>query len=102
MADRHILWANFDRLLGALEAGLGEIADFLGFKASAEQLPVIVGGPLMGRYSKALEFAYSPSLRAQLIAQEMRAKGAEIQDALAMLERSAQESPLLARALARI
>jgi len=102
MADRHILWANFDRLLGALEAGLGEIADFLGFKASAEQLPVIVGGPLMGRYSKALEFAYSPSLRAQLIAQEMRANGAEIQDALAMLERSAQESPLLARALARI
>ena len=52
--------------------------------------------------SKALEFAYSPSLRAQLIAQEMRAKGAEIKDALAMLERSAQESPLLARALARI
>ncbi len=55
----------------------------------------------MGRYSKALEYEYSPSLRARLIDQELSAQGDEIDDALAMLERSAQESPLLARALAR-
>jgi hypothetical protein len=101
MADRHILWANFDRLLGKMESGLGEIAEFFGFPSPPERLREIAHGPLMGRYSKALQYDYSPSLRAQLIAQEMRASGAEIQDALAMLERSAQESPLLARALAR-
>ena len=55
----------------------------------------------MSRYSKALEYDYSPVLRRQLIEQDIAAHGREIDDALAMLERSAQESPLLARALAR-
>ncbi len=101
MADRRILWVNFDRLLDDMAAGLGEIAAFFGFEAPAERVREIVGGPLMGSYSKALEFDYSPSLRSQLIDQEIAAHGREIEDALAMIERSAQESPLLARALAR-
>ncbi|MEO5613107.1 MAG: hypothetical protein ABIT68_10265, partial [Sphingomicrobium sp.] len=101
MTDRHLMWANFDRLLDDMEAGLGEIAKFFGFKASAEQLQAIVSGPLLARYSKALEYDYSPSLRTQLIDQEFSLHGGEIDDALAMLERSAQESPLLARALKR-
>jgi hypothetical protein len=101
MPDRRILWGNFDRLLGDMEAGLGEIAEFFGFRATPGRIQEIARGPLMGRYSKALEYDYSPSLRTQLIDQEMRAHGGEIEDALAMIERSAQESPLLAQALAR-
>jgi len=81
--------------------GLGEIGGFFGFAAPPERVREIVRGPLMSHYSKALEYDYSPSLRRQLIDQELSAHGAEIDDALAMLERSAQESPLLARALAR-
>jgi hypothetical protein len=84
-----------------MATGLGEIAAFFGFNAPPEQLEAIVRGPLMAHYSKALEYDYSPSLRAQLIGQELASRGSEIADALAMLERSAQESPLLARALAR-
>ena len=101
MADRRLTWGNFDRLLDDMEAGLGGLAAFFGFDAPPGQLREIVRGPLMGRYSKALEYDYSPSLRARLIDQELSARGGEIEDALAMLERSAQESPLLAGALAR-
>jgi hypothetical protein len=101
MADRRLMWGNFERLLADMDAGLGEIAAFFGFEAPPGRLREVVRGPLMRRYSKALEYEYSPSLRAQLIDQELRLQGAAIEDALAMLKRSAQESPLLARALTR-
>ncbi|MEO6581469.1 MAG: hypothetical protein ABIN68_01515 [Sphingomicrobium sp.] len=101
MADRLVMWSNFDRLLGDMANELSAIAAFFGFDAPPERVSAIVSGPLIGRYSKALEYDYSASLRAQLIDQEIRAHGRAIDDALAMLEQSAQESPLLARALAR-
>lgn len=101
MPGRRILWADFDRQLGDIEAALEELASFFGFEAPAERVRDIARGPLMTRYSKALEFDYSPLLRRELIEQELAAHGSAIDDALAMLDRSAQESPLLARALAR-
>ena len=101
MPDRRIKWDRFDRLLDDMAVGLGEIAGFFDFAAPPERVREMLGGPLMSHYSKALEYDYSPSLRTQLIDQELAAQGAQIDDALAMLERSAQESPLLARALAR-
>ena len=55
----------------------------------------------MTRYSKALEYEYSPALRCELIAQEMRLGGREIDGALAMLRANAEKSLLLARALER-
>ena len=47
---------------------LGEIAGFFGFDAPPRAIEAIAGGPLMQRYSKALEYDYSPSLRGDLIA----------------------------------
>jgi hypothetical protein len=55
----------------------------------------------MSRYSKALEHEYSPGLRRELIAGARSDYRQNIDDALVMLDRAAQESPLLARALAR-
>ena len=101
MPDRRIMWGNFDWLLDDMEAGLSEIAAFFGFAAPAGRVQEIVCGPLMSHYSKALEYDYSPSLRRQLIDQELRLQGAEIEDAVTMLSRSAEGSPLLASALAR-
>ena len=101
MTDRHIQWADFDTLLGDMEGALAQLAAFFGFPASAERVREIATGPLMGRYSKALEFDYSPSLRRDLIAQEIQLQGRDIDDAVAMLEAAANNSRLLARALAR-
>jgi hypothetical protein len=101
MPDRRLQWLDFDALLSDMAAGTRRIAEFFGFDAPAGRMDEIVRGPLMARYSKALEYDYSPSLRRALIDQAIAAHGREIDDALAMLDRSAQESPLLARAIAR-
>jgi hypothetical protein len=99
--DRQFLWMDFDRMLEAMERALADTARFFGFQATDAQLIEIVSGPLMRRYSKALEHDYSPALRRDLLAQAEREHGASIRQALVMLEDAAQESPLLTRAMAR-
>jgi hypothetical protein len=101
MSDRIIAWADFDTMLGDMSSELGRIADFFRFDADEARLQAIAGGPLMQRYSKALEYEYSPALRDELIAQEIRFHGREIDEALAMLHGNSDKSPLLGRALDR-
>jgi len=101
MADRQIAWADFDTMLKDMPGELARVAAFFDFTAKAEQLKAIATGPLMHRYSKALEYDYSPALREQLIAGALHMHGREIDDALAMLRAAAEKSPLLTRALNR-
>jgi len=101
MPDRHIAWADFDRMLTDMPAELTSIASFFGFSVSEAELHSIAGGPLLARYSKALEYDYSPSLRGELIAEAGAFHRRDIDGALAMLGRAAEKSPLLARALVR-
>lgn len=101
MPDRQIAWADFDRMLGGMGDALARTAAFFGFDGDAAQMKAIARGPLMSRYSKALEYDYSPALRRDLIADASAHYRADIQQALAMLQSAAEKSPLLARALAR-
>jgi len=101
MADRKIAWLDFDQMLADVPEALRLTADHFGFRVDEPQLRALAGGPLMSRYSKALEYDYSPSLRGELIEESERLQGAEIESALAMLRSAAEKSPLLARALAR-
>jgi hypothetical protein len=101
MADRQIAWADFDVMLGDMATDLNRVASHFGFAADPDILGGIAGGPLMTRYSKDTSYEYSPSLRHDLLAQEERLQGRDIDAALAMLRSSAEKSPLLARALAR-
>jgi hypothetical protein len=101
MPNREIAWADFDRMLEDMPAELGRIASFFGFTAGDVELAAIAEGPLMTRYSKAPEHAYSPALRSELIAEVCATQDGEIDDALALLARAAEKSPLLARALER-
>ena len=84
-----------------MKGELGRVAEFFGFTVEAARVQAITEGPLMQRYSKALEYEYSPRLRYELIAQEIRFNGRQIDAALAMLRASAEKSPLLMRALSR-
>jgi len=102
MADRQIAWAEFDLMLTDMPGELARFANLFGFGADEEQLTAIASGPLMQRYSKALEYEYSPSLREELIAGSLHLHGREIGAALAMLRAAADKSPLLARALTRV
>ena len=99
--DRQVAWADFDAMLADMPAELGRVAGFFGFAADDAQLEAIATGPLMGRYSKALEYDYSASLRGELIAEATAGHREAIEDALAMLRSAAEKSPLLARALGR-
>jgi len=101
MPDRHIAWTDFDAMLHELDGEFMRIADFFGFDAEPDQLHAIASGPLIGRYSKAPEYEYSPTLRRQLIGEASEQHRGEIDAALAMLDSAAEKSPLLARALSR-
>jgi hypothetical protein len=102
MPDRQVEWADFDAMLADMVRGLRSIAPAFGFAADKQRLEAIAQGPLMQRYSKAPEYAYSPSLRGELLEQEFRLQGRDIDCALAMLHAAAEKSPLLARALTRV
>ena len=94
-----VQWEDFDRLLGDVSGRLLAIACFFGFSATVERTREIASGPLMTRYSKALEYEYSPGLRRELLMEAQRNHGRAIDGALAMLDAAARECPLLARAL---
>ena len=99
MADKKIAWADFDAMLGDMPAELSRVADFFGFAAA--NIETIATGRLIGRYSKATEYEYTPALRRALLAEADAANRADIDSALAMLQSAAENSPLLARALRR-
>lgn len=101
MPDRQIAWTDFDTMLGNVGVKLARMASFFGFNASADRMRAITSGPLLTRYSKAPEHAYSPMLRRDIIAESSERHRRDIDSALAMLETAAEKSPLLARALAR-
>ncbi|MGN6059152.1 MAG: hypothetical protein ACTHOI_11295 [Sphingomicrobium sp.] len=101
MPDRHMAWADFDEMLEAMPEQLGRVCTFFRFAAEADAIRFAAEGPLMTRYSKALEYDYSAQLRHELIAEAAAQYRSQIDGALAMLEASAAKSPLLARALAR-
>ena len=101
MADRLVAWADFDAMLVEMGPELERIAKFFGFASDRPRIETLVQGPLMTRYSKDLGYEYSPSLRRELIADAEYHFNAEIEGALAMLGRTAEKSPLLARSIAR-
>jgi hypothetical protein len=101
MTDRQIAWADFDKMLRGLEADLARVVAFFGFTADADRIRALATGPLMRRYSKALEHEYSAALRQELITESSERLSGEIDGALAMLHAAAEKSPLLRRALER-
>ena len=101
MIDRRTAWADFDAMLKDIPAELARIASHLGFTASGERLRELAVGPIMKRYSKDPNYEYTPKLREDLLAQELRLQGNDIDGALAMLRSASEKSPLLGRALSR-
>lgn len=101
MGENRIEWADFDAMLEDMPWAIACAASHFAFAADETAVASIVNGPLTRRYSKALEHDYSPGLRRDLLAQASRQHRRDIGEALAMLDRAAQGSPLLARALSR-
>ncbi len=96
-----VLWLDFDEFLRQPGRMLNQIVRYLGLPADDNRIAEIASGPLMNRYSKALDYEFGPEARRQLLEQAGAKHALDIAAALAMLNQAAEKAPLLARALLR-
>jgi hypothetical protein len=96
--DRALL-LDFDRFLVSPEEQLARAFRHFDSRTPPKKVAEILAGPLMQRYSKAPDHAYSPELRRELLDDARKANAAEIAKGLAWLERAAGEVPTLRKCL---
>ncbi|MEA1072651.1 hypothetical protein [Sphingomonas sp. LY160] len=96
-----VQWLDFDRFLEAPKEELANAAKHLRLALTEVEMEDALAGPVMRRYSKAMEYDYTPALRADLLAEAGRAHARDIDAALALLAETADNAPLLKRALGR-
>jgi hypothetical protein len=101
MPDRQVEWADFDVMLEHMPEELGRVATFFGFNPDPAAIQLVTEGPLMKRYSKALEYDYSAQLRRALIDEATGHHHSAIDGAMNMLRSAAEKSPSLASAMTR-
>ena len=101
LGDGSVLWQNFEGFLERPAASLSAIATFFGLAPEQSQIDVVAAGPLMRRYSKALEYEFGPEARRQRLEEAGAKHASAIEAALAMLRQAAEKAPLLQRALDR-
>ena len=94
-------WLDFDTFLGDRAAHFAAVAAHFGYAADAARIRAIVEGPLMTRYSKALDYEYSPDLRRRILADARHRHGAAIRDGLNWLAGLAGRYPAVGDAIRR-
>jgi hypothetical protein len=101
LPDGAVMWLDFDRFLDDPARHFTEIAAHFGEAVDAATANAIAAGPLMRRYSKALEYEYSPALRREILAEARARHAASIRDALNWLAALETRYPAAARAIRR-
>ena len=96
-----LTWIDFEAFLADPVAGLRTAFAATGFTVDDAEVVAIASGPLLTRYSKGPEHAYTPELRGQVLDQARQEHGVEIARGLAWLEAAARDHPLIAGALER-
>lgn len=96
-----VLWLDFDTLLADPLDHFRAVAAHFGHETDETAARAIVEGPLMGRYSKALDYEYSPALRREILAEARHRHGAAIRDGLNWLADLAGRYPAMAAAIRR-
>jgi hypothetical protein len=84
-----VIALDFDRFLAAVGPGIGRILDHFGLPADAPHLEELARSPVLARYSKAPEYAYTPNVRAELLRDSRRRNDDQIRRGLGWLERLA-------------
>ena len=101
LGPERVLWLDFDAFLARPAERLTEAAAFLSHPLAAAEAEALVAGPLMRRYSKALEYDYSPALRRDVLADARRRFGPDIDRALAGLASLGARWPAIGALLER-
>ncbi|MBV9991930.1 MAG: hypothetical protein JOZ72_11635 [Alphaproteobacteria bacterium] len=94
-----VLAVDFDAMLAALPETLARVLAHLGIACAPERVAAIANGPTVTRYSKAPQNGYSPTFRAELLAESRRGYAKEIRASLDWLERLVVSRPSLAAVL---
>jgi hypothetical protein len=92
------LWIDFEAFLADPAGGIAAALTHLHGSAEPDAVRRVAASPYLQRYSKAPEYAYTPELRAQVLAQARAAAGAEIARGLAWLDRACADWPAIAHA----
>ncbi|HEV2818718.1 MAG TPA: hypothetical protein VGW40_16030 [Allosphingosinicella sp.] len=96
-----VLWLDFDVFLADPTRHFMALAAHFRHEADEAVARAICEGPLMRRYSKALDYEYSPQLRREILADARRRHGAAISDALNWLAGLESRYPAVAQAIRR-
>jgi hypothetical protein len=94
-----VMWLDFDVFLADPARHFTAVAAHFGHPAGDAE--AICAGPLMRRYSKALEYEYSPDLRREVLADARQRHGAAIRDALNWLGALESRYPAAAQVIRR-
>lgn len=92
---------DFDEFLGAPDEHLLSMLEHLDAPAEPSRVRAALGGPLMGRYSKATEHAFTAEQRRALLDESRRDNASEIRRGLDWLSRTGASAPCFASALAQ-
>ena len=87
--DAKFMSVDFDRFLENAANWLTAIIAHLGLSADAARINTVLSGPLMRSYSKDFSFAYSPTDRREIVAENLAAHRAEVERGLSWLSRQA-------------
>ncbi len=101
LPEGSVQWLDFDLFLDDPAVHLAAVADHFGHAADAATIGAIVRGPLMRRYSKALDYEYSPDLRRRILAEARHRHASAISDGLNWIARLGLLYPAVADAIRR-
>jgi hypothetical protein len=93
------MWMDFDAFLAAPAEGLQAIAFFFGAELDAEGAERLARHPLMGRYSKAVDYEYGPAQRATALVEARRQYADTIAGGMRWLEEAARDLSTIASVL---
>ena len=88
---------DFEQFLPTVAESMARILAHFALPQDARYLSGVAGSPALARYSKAPEYAYSPSVRREVLRDSRRNNREEIRKGMAWLERLAQSEGALAQ-----
>lgn len=91
-----VIALDFDRFLANVEECMGRILSHFELSHDSRQLSGLARSPVLARYSKAPEFAYTPAERTEIINQSRLANRQEIRKGMTWLGQLAKSDPAIA------
>ena len=98
--EGRIIPLDFDDFLADITGSMARILGHFGIPAGAHYLAAVGRSPVLMRYSKAPEFAYTPQLRAEVLRDSRRDNREEIRKGMEWLGRLAQSEAVVGELLA--